>query len=176
MIQFFSLVVLFAFFHSFTLFDFNSESDLSNWQIVDDGVMGGKSAGNFGLNEAGNGVFEGQISLDNNGGFSSLRYNTGNIEVADYTKFCIYLKGDGKKYQFRVKAQTSDSASFVTYFTTTGDWQTIEVPLNDLYPTFRGRKLNQPNFSGDSIEEIGFLFGNKKEESFQLEIGYIELK
>lgn len=36
--------------------------------------MGGKSSGDFYINESGNGVFEGFVSLANNGGFSSVRY------------------------------------------------------------------------------------------------------
>jgi hypothetical protein len=45
-----------------------------------------------------------------------------------------------------------------------------------MYPSFRGRKLDQPNFSDDYIEEITFLIGNKKEEDFQLLIAKIELR
>ena len=56
------------------LFDFNIKSDISNWKVVDDVVMGGRSNGNFELNKNGYGVFSGNVSLENNGGFSSLRY------------------------------------------------------------------------------------------------------
>lgn len=45
-----------------------------------------------------------------------------------------------------------------------------------MYPSFRGRKLAQPNFSSDHVEEIAFLIGNKKPESFKLMIDKIELK
>ena len=40
-----------------------------------DVVMGGKSSGSFALSPEGHGVFKGAVSLENNGGFSSLRYN-----------------------------------------------------------------------------------------------------
>ena len=42
-------------------------------------------------------------------------------------------------------------------------------------PSFRGRKLNLPNFSEDYIEEVALLIGNKKKESFKVEIDKIEL-
>jgi len=45
-----------------------------------------------------------------------------------------------------------------------------------MYPSFRGRKLDQPNFSKDCIEEIAFLFGNKSQEKFKLIIDKIEWK
>jgi NADH dehydrogenase [ubiquinone] 1 alpha subcomplex assembly factor 1 len=56
------------------IFDFNKKSDLQDWIIVDDVVMGGRSSSTFKLDKDGLGVFEGNISLENNGGFSSLRY------------------------------------------------------------------------------------------------------
>jgi hypothetical protein len=34
-----------------------------------------------------------------------------------------------------------------------------------MYPSFRGRKLNQPNFSKDSIEELPFDRKQKKKEN-----------
>ena len=39
------------------IFDFNKKSDIQNWRIVDDVVMGGRSSGNFRLNAEGHGVF-----------------------------------------------------------------------------------------------------------------------
>jgi len=89
---------------------------------------------------------------------------------------CIRLKGDGKSYQFRIKTNNSDYYSYVAPFKTSGDWETIEIPFNSMYPAFRGRKLNAENYPGKQMEMIAFLIGNKKAESFQLEIESIELK
>mgnify|MGYP003683025805 CR=1 FL=1 len=158
------------------LFDFTKTKDISNWHVVNDGVMGGISEGNFSLNEAGNGIFEGTVKLENNGGFSSIRYGIGNTAISGKETVCIRLKGDGKTYQFRLKQNKDDRHSYITTFQTSGDWETIEIPLNTLYPSFRGRKLDIGNFSANYIEELGFLIGNKKKESFQLELDYIRLK
>jgi len=59
----------------FVLFDFTKESNIQNWSVVNDGVMGGLSKGNFSVNDKGDGFFTGHVSLENNGGFSSVRYN-----------------------------------------------------------------------------------------------------
>jgi len=158
------------------IFDFNKSAEIQNWLIVDDVVMGGKSSGTFNLNADGFGVFEGNISLDNNGGFSSVRYRFEKTLVKEYSTVHIKLRGDGKKYQFRIKAKSGDYYSYISPFQTTGEWQEIEIPLKEMYPSFRGRKLDQPNFSDDYIEEITFLIGNKKEEDFQLLIAKIELR
>ncbi len=158
------------------IFDFNKESDIQEWVIVDDVVMGGRSSGKISLNEEGHGVFEGEVSLENNGGFSSVRYRTGRIAVKDHSKVVVRLKGDGKEYQFRIKGDTGDEYSYVVPFSTSGKWEEIEIELKDMYPTFRGRKLDMPNFSNDHFEEIAFLIGNKKKEKFKLVIDRIELR
>ena len=163
-------------FPSKVIFNFNKSSDIKEWIIVDDVVMGGESSSTFSLNDEGHGVFKGSISLKNNGGFSTVRYKFPKIEVKTYTKVCIRLKGDAKDYQFRIKPDTSYEYSYIAPFKTTGEWQDIEIHLKDMYPSFRGRKLDKPNFNHDAIEEITFLIGNKKEEQFKLELGNIELK
>lgn len=159
-----------------TIFDFNKGSDLSGWNIVNDVVMGGRSSGTFELNHEGNGLFTGSVSLENNGGFSSVRYRFSSNYIDDYKKFVIRLKGDNKTFQFRVKTNSNDYYSYIFYIATSDEWQTIEIPFNEMYPSFRGMKLNQPNYPGESIGEIGFLFGNKKAEDFRLEIDKIEMK
>jgi hypothetical protein len=158
------------------LFDFKPDSDLSNWYVVDDGVMGGRSQGNFELHPEGYAVFSGTVSLENNGGFSSVRYSFREKEVRPYKKVVLRLKGDGKRYQFRVKSSRYDRASYIQYFETSGEWQDIEIALSDLYPTFRGRTLDRPNYSGEVMEEVTFLIGNKKAEPFRLLIDKIEFE
>ena len=158
------------------LFDFNKDSDLTNWFVVDDVVMGGRSDGQFELNEAGHAVFAGQVSLENNGGFSSVRYRFKPKSIDGYTTMVLRLKGDGKRYQFRVKPDKSDRHSYIYLFETTKEWQTIEIPLHEMVPRFRGRILDLPNYQGKVLEEIAFLIGNKKAEHFKLEIDQISLK
>ncbi|SDS04140.1 Complex I intermediate-associated protein 30 (CIA30) [Formosa sp. Hel1_31_208] len=158
------------------LFDFSNTSNIYNWRIVDDVVMGGRSNGSFEINEDGHGKFSGYVSLENNGGFSSLRYNFETKQATEFSKFVLYIKGDGKSYQFRVKQSSRDYVSYIYEFDTTADWMTVEIPFKDMYPGFRGRRLRQANFQGDVMEEIGFLIGNKKAQSFELLIDKIELQ
>jgi hypothetical protein len=160
---------------SLQIFDFSTNSDMTNWRIVDDVVMGGRSDGKFYLSPEGHGVFEGDVSLENNGGFSSVRYRSGMIDVSNFHTLKIRLKGDGKRYQFRTKSTMKDYYSYIAYFSTTGDWQTVEIPLSEMYPSYRGRKMNMPNYPGQTLEEIAILISNKKAEHFRLEIDWIEL-
>lgn len=157
------------------LFDFSKDADLRNWYIVDDVVMGGESNGRFYLSDEGHGVFEGTISLENNGGFSSLRHVFPYQQVSNDSKILISLKGDGKPYQFRVKHDRGAYFSYVITLETTGDWQEVSIPLSAMVPAFRGRSLNLPDFDKNRIGQLGILFGNERPESFKLLIDEIRL-
>jgi len=158
------------------IFEFNKTCDITPWKTVDDAVMGGKSSGYFSLNEEGHGVYEGDVSLENNGGFASVKYCFDNMNVEAFTKIRLKVKGDGKKYQFRIKDNSSNKHAYIAYFETSENWEIIELTLENMYPTFKGKKLDIPNFKGDKIEEVAFLIGNKKAEHFRLEIDSIVLK
>ncbi|WKV11148.1 CIA30 family protein [Marivirga harenae] len=162
--------------HTNIIYDFDSNKAINTWSVVDDTVMGGMSNGTFQLSKDGHGVFTGYVTTENNGGFSSVQYEFEKMSVKGYNKVVLRLKGDGKKYQFRIKASQSDYYSYINEFPTSGEWQEISIPLHEMSPSFRGRKLDMPNFSGDSIEQLVFLIGNKKKESFRLIIDKIELQ
>ena len=157
------------------IFNFSPNADIQKWQIVDDVVMGGRSSGNLELTPAGHGKFTGTISLENNGGFSSLRYPFSPIDVHPEDQIQLRIKGDGKIYQFRVKHDRQYRYSYMFEIETTGQWQTVEIPLQDMQPVFRGRNMDLPDFDKSTLEEVTFLIGNKKEESFELLIDSIEL-
>lgn len=158
------------------IFDFNIDSDISSWKVVDDAVMGGESNGNFVLNENGNGFFHGKISLENNGGFSSVRNQFLAKNIKSASKIKILLKGDGNNYQLRIKKNKDDYFSYVANFKTSNNWETIEIKFSEMQPRFRGNSLNMPNFSSNSFEEIAFLIGNKKAQDFKLEIDKIYIE
>ena len=159
-----------------TIFKFEKTSDITNWTVVNDDVMGGKSSGGFYLNEEGNGVFKGHVSLENNGGFSSLRYRFDEISTKSFSKIILKIKGDGKKYQFRIKSKASNKHAYISYFNTSKDWESIEFSLSKMYPTFKGRMLDMPNYNANDIEEIAFLIANKAAEDFKLDIDSIVLE
>ena len=133
------------------LFDFSKESDLSSWYVVNDGVMGGLSEGALELTSEGHGSFTGQVRLENYGGFTSIRCATGKIETPEGAIVRMRVKGDGKNYQFRVKHKSRDYQSYITTFSTSGEWETIEIPLSKLYPSFRGLEKTDTIYSRGSL-------------------------
>lgn len=138
--------------------------------------MGGKSDSDFYLNQEGNAIFKGNVSLENNGGFAMVKHAFPTIDVKQYSTIILKLRGDGKRYQFRLKSNSDQQESYISHFLTSKEWQIVEIPLSELYPTYRGRKLEMPNYPGEVMEEIAILIGNKKAESFQIEIKWIAFK
>lgn len=147
--------------------NFNHETEIKNWEVVNDSVMGGLSKGRL---EQKNdyGHFFGTVSLKNNGGFTSIRKTMAAIDLQPSEKFQIRLKGDGKKYQFRVKEKPVDQHAYFCEFSTSKDWEVIDISFMELKPIYRGNLLDVPAFSGHSLEQVGFLIANGQAESFSL--------
>ncbi len=49
------------------------DTGIKGWETVLDGVMGGRSTGRISAGEGGTLQFTGELSLENNGGFSQIR-------------------------------------------------------------------------------------------------------
>ena len=155
---------------SVTLFDFQTDTPADAWRIQDDVVMGGRSAGNFEITKEGYGRFHGEVSLENNGGFSSIQtFFETPVPVEGATHFLVRLRGDGSDYTFRVKHAAGARYWYQAKFSTTeGEWQTVRIPFGDLEPTFRGRRLDYGPFPGEEVHGIQFLIGNKRAQDFEV--------
>lgn len=158
------------------LYDFSSDTSMDDWEVEDDVVMGGRSDGHLALSEEGHGVFHGVVSLENNGGFSSVQRYFEPIDVSAYSTAVLRVKGDGKRYQFRVMSHIDERASYIHHFETSGEWETVEIPLADMVPMHHGDRLDQPNYPGEQLAHIRFLIGNGEAETFRLEIDRIALR
>lgn len=148
------------------------------WQIVNDGVMGGISSSRLQLNDQGNAVFLGEVSLENNGGFASVK-NREPLNLAGYSGIHLNLKGDGNRYSFRI--QTGEGAkthawSYEQRFDTKPDeFVQIKLPFSEFNPTYRGSEPdNVPSLDVANIHNFGFLISDKQSGEFRLEIIKIE--
>ena len=158
------------------IYHFKNKVNLNQWTIVNDDVMGGVSKGNLKVNKDGVGVFEGRISTAYNGGFASVRYDCKRIYVKNNNCLILKIKGDKKEYKVRVKANKDDHYSFTLSFKTSGEWEEIIIPLKEMYASFRGRRLGMKNFNNDYFEQITLLFGNNRNENFNLKIRSIGIQ
>ena len=153
------------------LLDSNGKTSKIKWNIVNDTVMGGRSSSRW-SDKSSTLSFEGFLSLENNGGFASIRHDLNNINLSGTEGIFIKVKGDGRKYQFRIRSQASRWANYSQEFKTKKDTvQTFYLPYKDFKPSWRGRSVrNVPTLTGKDIRGIGFLLGDKIQGKFKLDI------
>ncbi len=152
-------------------------NNLLNWNIVNDSVMGGRSQATLKLINNTYANFKGYLSLQNNGGFSSIRayYPP---DLTNVKSIVLKVRGDGRKYNFRIRGNTESWASYTHSFDTVeGEWNEIELKIDDFYPVYRGYTLkNMPQLSEVIIKEIGIMLSDKIEGSFSIDIDWIMAK
>jgi NADH dehydrogenase [ubiquinone] 1 alpha subcomplex assembly factor 1 len=152
------------------LADFSLAGGAAGWSVEDDGVMGGRSQGSFVVNEEGHGVFSGEVSLENNGGFSSVQYYFDPIDVSAFSAVFLKIKGDGKRYRFLVETEQNAWHYYEAEFDTSGDWETVEIPFSAFVPVRRGDRLDLPAFPGRTLAQIRLMIANGAAESFQIKV------
>ena len=154
------------------LFDSGAKPSSLNWNIVNDTVMGGRSSSRWISKSSSPCSFEGYLSLENNGGFASVRCDLNNENLAKTEGIFIRVKGDGRKYQFRIRSQASRWANYSHEFKTVRNKiKTFYLPFKDFEPSWRGRSVNNlPVLKGKDVRGIGFLLGDKIQGKFKLEI------
>jgi monofunctional biosynthetic peptidoglycan transglycosylase len=160
-----------------TLLDFQGRDERERWITVNDGVMGGVSQGRMAFTAEGTAVFEGILSLENYGGFASVRTRPQAYDLERYRGFVVRVKGDGKRYKLRVRTDDRfDGPAYQADFETeAGAWSTVYVPFGGFVPTFRGRRLtDMPPLDGAQVRQIGFLVADKQAGPFRLEIDWIK--
>jgi monofunctional biosynthetic peptidoglycan transglycosylase len=157
------------------LFDFQT-ADHVPWQVVNDDVMGGRSTSRW-LQTNGVAVFQGLVSLKNNGGFASVRSLPARYDLVGCEAFVLRARGDGLRYKFMVRLdQGVDGALYQSAFTTKRDeWEDHRLPLNGFVATYRGRLLpGEPPLDPGKVKSLGLLVSDQQEGPFRLEIAWIK--
>lgn len=159
-----------------TKIDFGQKKEGRNWQVVNDGVMGGRSQGNAQLTE--NSIlFKGKVSLDNNGGFSSLRSQFSNQKLSNYSKVEIRYRSTGISLAMTLSvSQRWYVPNYKTSLSgTQGEWKTVTLPLQNFQKHYIGKPMNETlnEASKAEIIRLGFITDEKKYGDFEFEIDYI---
>lgn len=149
------------------------------WVAVNDGVMGGRSSGGPTVAN-GRLEFRGELSLANNGGFSSVRSVGRAFDLGDASAVVLRVRGDGRRYQLRLATDVvyrGIAVSFGGGFdTTAGKWTVVRVPLESLEATVRGMVLRGAPLDPSRVREIGLLIGDKREGPFALTVDWIAVE
>jgi|TARA_B110000196_G_C21067060_1_gene625447 NADH dehydrogenase [ubiquinone] 1 alpha subcomplex assembly factor 1 len=164
----------FIFAQNVTIIKPSENIGIDNWNIVNDGVMGGISQSSIYLNETNNIKFVGNVSLENNGGFASCRMGYNGSQLKGSTKFLLRVKGDGNIYKLRFRMNGSYANYSADFSTVKDEWVDIEIPIEDFKPYYFGRKTRAPRFKIHKINSIGILISDKQSGSFSLEVEHLK--
>lgn len=160
------------------LFDFTDPHAVDAWRAIDDRVMGGISRSRLRHDLAGHAVFEGEVSLDQNGGFASVRSIPDERGQLGATTCLIEVRGGGK--QFKLSVLTDDGFDSMNYQAgfapDTHDWQTIRLPLAAFHASLRGRDVpGAPALDPARIRQVGLMIAARQAGPFALDIRRIGL-
>ena len=161
------------------LVDFGQDGE-TRWYAVNDTVMGGVSSGQL-VYEDETLLFEGTVSTDSNGGFTSVRGPNETIDISMYERVLIRMKSEGQPFsmilannpywfqdQFKYDIEVPNS-----------DWNVIEIPLNEFqvfrtqngYPTATGIMMTPED--GQRILHLELMSKLFEDGEFRLEVDYI---
>ena len=152
----------------------------TEWIAFTDQVMGGVSTAEVRQHERYGSActcLSGRTSLENNGGFSSVRTVGRSFDFSGATAVVLRVRGDGRSYQLRLATDARFRGITVSYGgefgTEAGQWTEVRVPLADLRPSAHGFALQGPPLDASRIRELGLLIGDKREGPFRLEVDWI---
>ena len=157
------------------LASFQDKDSLKGWISVNDGVMGGVSKGGFKRTEAGTLLFSGRLSLENNGGFASIRTEPRAMPLNGASALLIKARGDGRTYwaELRTAGQMGASSYRADLPTRKGEWVETRIPLSSFKLQAFGRSLPGGSPDPEKVDSLGFTLADKKAGPFELEIEQI---
>lgn len=147
----------------------------AHWFTRNDDVMGRHSRSHVEV-QAGVLRFSGTTSLEDNGGFASIR-TRGAFELRDAIAMRLRIRGDGRAYQLRLSTDARYRDSRVSwggeFNTRAGEWIEATVMFADMVPTWRGTVLDGPALELSKVEEVGLLIADGQAGDFRLEVEWI---
>lgn len=117
-------------------------------------------------------------SLDNNGGFASVRSNPAKLRISEGDVIVARVRGDGRRYYLNLRVPTYRTAfSYRASFQTKAEkWQELRVPAKAFQATSFGRRIpNASPVDPDKVHSIGFLLADKIPGEFSLKVDWIKV-
>ncbi len=147
------------------------------WLVVNDNVMGGRSLGGLSF-EAGTLIFEGDINTDG-GGFSSLRLPLDPGVLAPFGRIELRARPDDRASMMTLDDAVPARDRRVSHrapigFTPGGEWQTVSVAFDELFPAIFGRPIDDLPFRADLATRIGLMISDGFDGRFRLEVDWID--
>ena len=156
--------------------DFLDAAAARKWLSVNDNVMGGVSEGGFRITDDKTLEFSGNISLDHQGGFASIRTQSADLGLDGFDTIAVRIKGDGRTYYLDLRAaRTFAAASYRAPLKTQRDaWQEARIPVRDFeYSVFGKPIAGAEALTAARVQSVGFTLADKQAGPFRLEIAWI---
>ena len=151
---------------------FATPDAVGRWQVVVDGVMGGRSSGARFL-EGDALVFTGEI-VTRGGGFSSMRHRLRPGDLGQSDAVALRVRTDGRPYHltFRTDQVYWRSVSFQADIPATppGEWADVVVPLSSLRATVFGEPVPVDMFHRDEVRQMGVILADGVDGPFRFEL------
>ena len=160
------------------LFGFTGPEAAQQWQAVNDGVMGGVSDGRFRITPESTLEFFGTLSLENNGGFASVRTKPADLDINAGDDLVVRVKGDGREYVLNLytKSRRMAFSYRAPLPTVKNEWAEVAVPLEDFIPTsFGNRVQGMGPVEPDEITSLGFMLSDKKAGPFKMQVEWVKI-
>ena len=160
-----------------TIFAFDRQSDTRQWPAINDRVMGGISQGQSEITSHGTLRFSGNVSLENNGGFASIRSLPIERDLSAYDGILMRIRGDGKRYALNLRTDVQFRAGSyrVKFDTEASKWLEVFLPFADFRATSFGVELpDAPPLDLQKIRSFGLLISDKQAGPFELEVDWIK--
>ena len=164
---------------TYDLFTFSTPAVAAEWSATDDRVMGGVSRSRLKFDPSGHAFFEGVMSLEQNGGFASVRALSKAPPIPNVTHYVVEVRGDGKRYKLNMRTSGRfDAVSYQATFATVADtWTTVAIPVNTFVATFRGRRvIDAPPLDAAKVNQVGLMIADSQDGPFQLAIRKIAVE
>lgn len=159
------------------LFDFGSPSTVAEWHAIDDRVMGGVSSSRLRSDPAGHAIFEGNVSLECNGGFASIRSTPADRGRPGAQTCFIEARTTSKRFKLNLLTEEAfDGITYQASLAPSATWQTLHTPLPTFRATFRGREVpGAPALDPARIRQVGLMIAERQAGAFALEVRRIGL-
>ena len=116
--------------------------------------------------------FEGMVSLENNGGFASMRSS---VRFPQGTQLLELLaKGDGKRYKLVLRTELAPRVTYAADFIAEPTWQTYRFNVNQFKSTVRGQIVNALALSFSDVIEFGILISNNQAGKFGIQLKMLQ--
>ena len=152
---------------------FNAPESVDGWTAIDDRVMGGVSTSRMTFHPDAHAVFEGVVSIDNGGGFASVRHPELRLGEVGTVGYRLQVRGDDKRYKFNLRMDAAlDGVNYQALFQPPADrWVDLVLPLGVFSPRYRGQPVpNAPTLRPERVCQVGWMVAEGQTGPFQLAI------